>query len=782
VIALGLALAETAGFLTGALLLVLFRRDPSPEQVRVWVAVVALAGAAGAVLASGQPTGLGVLDTLLRAGAGAGVVLLGAKAGSRPVLVAAVLAVAASFGADVQYLAVLGTGLALAGLLAASPVPAIDAVVSALAVQVALRLGHATPAGVSALLALLVVAPLVVFGLRRLEAPGRRVVARTALGLGAVAMLGAVTGGASAVLARSSLQSGIDVIGGGTAALEGSSTAVRFDAAGRSFQDARSTLEAWWARPASVVPVVSQQWRLLHAVAVSGQELSAAAVRAASEGSVSDLKVIGGRVPLERISTMGPVLDDTVRQLAAANHRLADASSPWLLPPLRSRLDDKRDELTSAESAARGLSRALPELPAILGANEPRRYFLAVQTPAEERATGGFMGSFGEITADKGQLKLEHFGRRGDLNFQLPPGGGLIRGDPEYLIRYARFGPDRDWGSINVSPDFPTVAGVMAEMYPQSGGAPIDGVISVDPAGLAALLKLVGPITVDGWPDPITADNATKVLLYDQYTRFEYFERVDFLGAVAQEAWRRLTSGSLPSPIEFLPALGPAVHAKHLMVSAVRPTEAALLDEAGLAGRMAPVQGDAFAVVTQNAAGNKIDAFLRRQVDYDVSLNPATGRLSATAKIVLHNDAPATGLPDPVIGNLVDLPAGTNRMYMSVYSPWQLAGFTVGGAPVAAESGVELGRNVYSTTVDIGPGGTATVEVRLTGTMTGDHSTYRLDMHRQPTVAPDDVRTSLTVASGWRIGSGGRSWSRRAPFDSDRTVDLKLDKAHLFGL
>jgi hypothetical protein len=194
------------------------------------------------------------------------------------------------------------------------------------------------------------------------------------------------------------------------------------------------------------------------------------------------------------------------------------------------------------------------------------------------------------------------------------------------------------------------------------------------------------------------------------------------------------------------------------------------------------VQGDAFAVVTQNAAGNKIDAFLRRQVDYDVSLNPATGRLSATAKIVLHNDAPATGLPDPVIGNLVDLPAGTNRMYLSVYSPWQLAGFTVGGGPVAAESGVELARNVYSTTVDIAPGGTATVQVRLTGTMTGDHSTYRLDMHRQPTVAPDDVRTSLTVASGWRIGSGGRTWSRRAPFDSDRTVDLKLDKARLFGL
>jgi hypothetical protein len=335
---------------------------------------------------------------------------------------------------------------------------------------------------------------------------------------------------------------------------------------------------------------------------------------------------------------------------------------------------------------------------------------------------------------------------------------------------------------VNVSPDFPTVARVIAELYPQSGGQPIDGVIAVDPAGLAALLRLVGAITVDGWPDPITAENAAQVLLYDQYTRFEYFDRVDFLGAVAQEAWSRLTTGSLPSPQEFLPSLGPAVRGKHLMVAATRPSEAALLDEAGVAGRMAPVAGDFLGVITQNAAGNKVDAFLHRRVDYDVKLDPGSGRLTAVAKIVLRNDAPGTGLPDPVIGNFVELPPGTNRTYLSVYSPWQLEGATLAGQPVGLEAATELGRNVYSTAVDIGPGATTTVELRLAGTMPGDHGAYRLDLHRQPTASPDDLRTTVSVPSGWRIGDGGRRWSEREPLDSDRKVDLELGKAGPFGL
>ena len=47
--------------------------------------------------------------------------------------------------------------------------------------------------------------------------------------------------------------------------------------------------------------------------------------------------------------------------------------------------------------------------------------------------------------------------------------------------------------------------------------------------------------------------------------------------------------------------------------------------------------------MTQNAVGNKIDYFLRRELQYRVQLDRAKGRLSASVKVSLHNDAAADG-------------------------------------------------------------------------------------------------------------------------------------------
>ncbi|MEA2687114.1 MAG: hypothetical protein QOE93_2309 [Actinomycetota bacterium] len=777
-----LAVAEVVGFAAASALLV--RLPPlTGDRLRRCVAAVAVASAAGAVVAGGAATGWTPLDAVLRAALGAGVVVAASRAGSVPALIAAAIALAGSWGSDVMPVAALATGVALAPAMTRRTHVFVDLVTAALVVQVVLRLDHATR-GVSALLAVAALAPLVVAGGRRLEPPLRRTLVRVAAGVGAFMVLGTVLGAAAALLARPSLQQGVDVLAGGgvtRVGLEATTTEDRLDTALRSFTDARATLDAWWARPAAAVPVVSQHLRLLRTVAASGQELSASGVRAVAGGGIAGLTITNGRIPLERIPALAPVLDDTVRQLAVAHRRLDAARSTWLLPPLGHRVDKERAKLDAAESAARGLARALPELPALLGANEPRRYFLAVQTPAEARAGGGYMGNYGEITADNGQLELSKFGRIFQLEDQLKAKAIDLQAPPDYLARYARFDPTHVWSAINVSPDFPTVAAVIGALYPEAGGQPIDGVIAVDPSALAGLLTLVGPVSVEGWPEPITAANAEQILYFDQYVGLDYFDRVDFLGEVARQVWGRLTTGSLPSPQELLPALGPAVRGKHLLMTATRPAESRLLDEAGVSGRMAPVDGDFLGVVTQNAGGNKIDAFLHRQVDYDVRLDPGTGQLTGTAKVVLRNDAPASGLPGPVIGNLFDLPSGTNKLYLSVYTPWALAGATVDGHPVVLEAQDELGRRVYSTGLVIPPGSSTTVVLRLSGQLPPGVKGYRLDVHRQTTVVPEDVRTSLTVPSGWRIGDGGTKWAKGGDLDANRTVELAVGKSGPFG-
>jgi hypothetical protein len=156
-------------------------------------------------------------------------------------------------------------------------------------------------------------------------------------------------------------------------------------------------------------------------------------------------------------------------------------------------------------------------------------------------------------------------------------------------------------------------------------------------------------------------------------------------------------------------------------------------------------------VTTANAAGNKIDLFLQRREQYDVQWDPATGAVTSTLRLTLDNAAPASGLPDYVIGNPIGLPAGTNRSFVSIYSPFALEAARLGGQPVAVQSEVELGRNVYSTFVDIPPGGSVDLELDLTGTIEGRR--YQLDLPVQPFVKADEIAVTVEVAGDGAIAS-----------------------------
>jgi hypothetical protein len=180
------------------------------------------------------------------------------------------------------------------------------------------------------------------------------------------------------------------------------------------------------------------------------------------------------------------------------------------------------------------------------------------------------------------------------------------------------------------------------------------------------------------------------------------------------------------------------MQAGHLVLHSTRDHEQALFADLRVDGAMPPVHGDALAVVTQNASGNKIDWFLRRSVHYDVTVN-ASGVEQAELTITLTNTAPTSGEPDYVIaGSGPDpTPPGTSRMIVSVYSPLGLD-----HSSIERDRERELGRSVYSGVVTVPAGETATIRLSLSGRIAmGDG--YRLDVRPQATVVPDDV--AITV-------------------------------------
>ncbi len=217
-----------------------------------------------------------------------------------------------------------------------------------------------------------------------------------------------------------------------------------------------------------------------------------------------------------------------------------------------------------------------------------------------------------------------------------------------------------------MSPNFPATAQVVAELYPQSGGQEIDGVISLDVFALEQLVGLVGPLEPDSAPKPLTADNTAQFLLVDQYFQTDVEQRVDMLESVARTTIERLLGVAPAAPLELGKALAPLIEQRRVLAWAPTEGEKAVLTTASMDGALLSGMGAAdaqeaegtaaapqgVAVTVVNASGNKIDSFLER--DYEYVRGPAGDDL----RLSLTNTAPASGYPDYVIGNLASRPTG----------------------------------------------------------------------------------------------------------------------------
>jgi len=734
------------------------RRPTTTDKVAV--AVLAAASAAGAVVAGGEVTGWDPADVVWRALFGAAVVFAGAKANRWTWLFAA--AVGAVAAPDLAHGSPAGLGLVigLANVARGRRTRVVGAMVVGLAAQSLLRLDLADPHGLSSLVAAVALVPVLWTGVRNSRTRTRRLVA---IGVGSLAVVGVALGvaQAAAVLqARSSVATGIDAARSGfEAARAGDGTAaVRdFEVAADAFRSAEDDLSAPWAVAGRAVPLLGQHARAMGDITDAGAELAATAAGATADAPLEELGFEDGVLDLTRVAAFADPLERAEAALVEADEVVDDVDSGWLLPPLADRVDQFADEVAEARPQAEIAREGVAVAPGLFGGDGLRRYFVAFTTPAEQRGLGGFIGNFGILTADRGDVTLARSEEIATLQQQLRARDASMSGPPDYVERYGRFEPDVLLGDATLSPDFPSVATVIEEVFPQSGGQPLDGVILVDPYALQALLNFTGPITVEGLDTPLTTENAADILIREQYVDFDSrADRKDFLEEASRKTFEALTSGDLPGPRDVTDVLGPMVDQGRLLVHSTHDDEQAYFERVGLDGAFPDAAGgDLVAITAQNSVHNKGDSFLHRALDYRVTLDPETGQVEATATVTLRNEAPAGGLPEVFIGvnpapgtpNLPDLPDGTNRMYLSLYTPHLLEAVDVDGEQLLIEAQQELGVNVYSQFVDVPPGGTVQVTYQLTGGL-DLRDGYRLAVPSQPTINPDEVSVAVAASSG----------------------------------
>lgn len=727
---------------------------PSPTRL-VRIGTWSVCGASGLATASVglHPTAARTSDVVLSAALGVVAAAAGSVARTRWWLVLCGIAGVSTVGwAAVPAVVALVLALAFTRWRGLRGRRLAGAVVGALALQSLIRI-EGGPFGWSAAVTAVAVGLTVLSGWQNARSGARRIVRWAGLTVAGVCCALAASFSLTVLQARSSVEVGIETANDGRAAASVGDTAqaaVLLAQAERLFADAHGGLGGWLARPARVLPLLGQQSRALELLTGAGREATASAAAAARDADVQSLTVQQGRLDLDRVAAMRA----PIRSVATASRTAAAASegaaSGWLLPPVASRLARFTTAVGEARADAETAAEAIAVVPGLFGGEKPRRYFVAFTNPAETRSLGGFTGAYAEVVIDDGRMKLVRHGNIQQLN-EVRAGLRRFLDPAVFPDRFRELLPEQFWQNVTGTADLPTVAQAVRQLWSQSGGGHLDGVMAVDPYALAALLELTGPLALEGLDEPLSAQNAARFLLRDQYLRFDVTaERVDFLAEAARTVFDALTTGDLPGARRVSEAVGPVVRSRRLVLHSFHPDEQDLFERLGADGSVPPAdRSDFLSVRSSNRAPNKLDSMLERTLDYSVTVDPATGAARARLSVKLRNAAPPSGLPQYIVGNESGRPFGTNIMTLEVSSPLGIAEVTTGGRPEGVAVSTEYGRPVYSALVEVPPGAERVVTFTLEGTLDVSRG-YSLTVLPQPVANPDRLVVAVAATGGWQ--------------------------------
>ncbi|MEU0516487.1 DUF4012 domain-containing protein [Streptosporangium sp. NPDC006007] len=465
-------------------------------------------------------------------------------------------------------------------------------------------------------------------------------------------------------------------------------------------------------------PLVGNGAATVRGLAETAAELTEvlAGVQRAGDGFIT-----GGTRSLDDVRQMLAGLDAAAPVLHTAAARLARARARLAVTPADTgagALDQARDtalrEVDRLSGLLRDAATAAALLPPMLGHDGPRRYFLAFQTNAEARGTGGLVGAFGLVDADRGKIGIRRLSANTGLDESAVP---VTDHGPAYRARYGT-GATRLLSVSNLSPHFPYAAATWSALWERQNHRRLDGAVATDPAGLSYLLELIGPVTLPGG-ETLTAENVVDLTERTAYARYpDPLERKRFLVGVAGAVGDALTESSA-GPTRLFTVLSRMVSERRLQIWSRRPAEQRYLAQTPLGGVLSRRPGPFAGLVINNSAGGKLDYYLERSLDYE--LGPCRGGTRPVrVRVRLTNDVPAGRLPGYVTGRL-DSPGrphvvGSNLLWVSLYAGVgaELGAARLDGDRVPVISEVERSHPVYSTLLELNPGQSRTLELDLT--------------------------------------------------------------------
>jgi archaellum component FlaF (FlaF/FlaG flagellin family) len=510
---------------------------------------------------------------------------------------------------------------------------------------------------------------------------------------------------------------------------------------------------------------------------------------------------------LEKIVSSEAMLLEVQKEIDASSAAIDEIPDTGLIAPLRDNIAPLKTNLPKVKDL---IDHALPMLkviPQIAGFDKPISYLFLIQNNSELRPTGGFIGTYGVLKLQDGEIKSFQTDNVYNLDQSTQP----ILKEPSPLP-IAKYLEQKNWSlrDINWSPDFPTTAAKALYMYEQENKIladlkkqgktilseknvvitdtipyeKVDGVFAVTPEIVEDLLKLTGPITVDGVL--FTSDNLVDQLEYIVGQEFiakgiPASQRKEIIMQLADQIRIKLFSLPIQRYADILDIATNSLSKKAILIYFIDPTLEEMILVRNWGGQVQSYDGDYLMVVDSNLASLKTDQYVDRTINY--SLNWKNNDLVAKVSIVYKNNADFTWKSTRL------------RSYTRVYVPEGSQLISSSGAmendkikdpahtPGQVESSSELGKTYFGAFISIEPHevGTLTFEYKLPDSIKNQINSnyYRLLIQKQPGVIPN---LTLTLNFGKNIKSALPAEAEREWFNNSYNYSSGLDQDSEFKI
>lgn len=263
-------------------------------------------------------------------------------------------------------------------------------------------------------------------------------------------------------------------------------------------------------------------------------------------------------------------------------------------------------------------------LPTVLGFDKRKTYALFFQNNMELRPGGGFMGSYGLVTLEKGKV----------LDFEIQDvydADGQLKGhvEPPFAIRRHLPSAHLYLRDSNFTIDFPKGASISAMILNQEIGKQIDGIIAIDVSFVRSLVRALGSVYVTAYDETVTADN--MYMLTQTHAEKDSFagssQKKDFLRSLFTAIELAFANNKNISYANVFQAVSAGVAEKHILFAFNDPTVQNAFVVNGFSsslwdGRVVEENtlNDFLGVNEANLGVNKANYFLKRKIKQDMTI------------------------------------------------------------------------------------------------------------------------------------------------------------------